>query len=60
MGEVKIKHDIVQAKDVVAALTLSQNKHLQDDLYLMHYAQQGIALDGNAEMIDDAIGMQAE
>ena len=25
----------------------------------MHYAQQGIALDGNADMIDDAIGMQA-
>ena len=59
VGEVKIKHDIVQAKDVVAALTQAKNKHLQDDLYLMHYAQQGIALDGNAEMIDDAIGMQA-
>ena len=56
VGEVKIKHDIVQAKDVVAALTQAKNKHLQDDLYLMHYAQQGIALDGNAEMIDDAIG----
>lgn len=59
VGEVKIKHDIVQAKDVVAALTQAKNKHLTDDLYLMHYAQQGIALDGNAEMIDDAIGMQA-
>ena len=59
VGEVKIKHDIVQAKDVVAALTQAKTKHLTDDLYLMHYAQQGIALDGNAEMIDDAIGMQA-
>lgn len=59
VGEVKIKHDIVQAKDVVAALTQAKAKHLKDDLYLMHYAQQGIALDGNTEMIDDAIGMQA-
>ena len=59
VGEVKIAHEVVQAKDVVDALTQAKAKYLRDDLYLMHYAQQGIALDGNADMIDDAIGMQA-
>lgn len=58
-GEVKIANDMVQAQDIVAALTDAKSKHLRDDQYLMHYAQQGIALDDNVDMIDDAIGMQA-
>lgn len=58
-GEVKIVNEFVQAKDIVAALTDAKSKHLKDDQYLMHYAQQGIALDSHEEMIDDAIGMQA-
>lgn len=58
-GEVKIASELVQAKDVVAALTQAKTKHVPDDMYLMHYTQQGIALDGSDEMVDDAIGMQA-
>lgn len=58
-GEVKIVNELVQAKDIVAALTQAKSKHIPDDMYLMHYAQQGIALDSSSEMVDDAIGMQA-
>lgn len=58
-GEVKITHDVVQAKDIVAALTHAKTKHIPDNMYLMHYVQQGIALDGSDSMVDDAIGMQA-
>lgn len=58
-GEVKIASELVQAKDIVAALTQAKTKHVPDDMYLMHYTQQGIALDGSDEMVDDAIGMQA-
>lgn len=58
-GEVKIVNEQVQAKDIVAALTHAKKKHIPDDMYLMHYAQQGIALDGDGDMVDDAIGMQA-
>ncbi len=58
-GEVKVVNERVQAKDIVAALTQAKTKHVPDDMYLMHYVQQGIALDGGSDMVDDAIGMQA-
>ena len=58
-GEVKIVNELVQAKDIVAALTQAKTKHVPDNMYLMHYTQQGIALDGGEQMVDDAIGMQA-
>ena len=58
-GKVKIETETVRAKDIVAALTDAKNKNLSDNMYLMSYVQQGIVLDDNEEMIDDAIGMQA-
>lgn len=58
-GTVRINTDTIRAKDVVSALTQAKKQHQSDDMYLMHYVQQGIALDGGDEMIDDAIGMQA-
>ena len=58
-GEVKVVNELVQAKDIVAALTQAKSKHVPDNMYLMHYVQQGIALDGGSDMVDDAIGMQA-
>ncbi|ELA09640.1 cell division protein FtsA [Moraxella macacae 0408225] len=59
-GNVKINSEIIRAKDVVATLTEAKKQHQSDDMYLMHYVQQGIALDNSDEMIDDAIGMQAD
>ncbi|MFW2177558.1 MULTISPECIES: cell division protein FtsA [unclassified Moraxella] len=58
-GEVNITNESVQAKDIVSALTDAKAKHIPDDMYLMHYAQQGIGLDDSKDMIDDAIGMKA-
>lgn len=60
VGEVAIHHDTIQAKDVVTALTQVKQQHVRDDMYLMHYTQQGIALDDDDQMINDAIGMQAK
>lgn len=58
-GSVKIETENVRAKDIVSALTDAKSKNIKDSMYLMNYVQQGIELDGKSEMIDDAIGMQA-
>lgn len=65
MGQVRVEGGKVQAKDIVAALTDAKKHTVADNQYLMHYFQQGIALDDSqqtdskVEMIDDAIGMSA-
>lgn len=53
-------HGKIEAKDIVAALTDAKKQHVSDTQYLMHYSQQGIVLDDNSDMIDDAIGLSAE
>lgn len=60
IGSVTVDGGTVEAKDIVAALTDAKDKHISDNLYLMHYSQQGIILDDSPNMIDDAIGMTAD
>lgn len=59
IGSVSVSEGTVEAKDIVAALTNAKNNYISDNLYLMHYSQQGIVLDDSHNMIDDAIGMSA-
>lgn len=56
-GEVKIVNELVQAKDIVAALTQAKTKHVPDNMYLMHYTWVSPSM--GEQMVDDAIGMQA-
>ncbi|WP_019671734.1 cell division protein FtsA [Psychrobacter lutiphocae] len=51
--------DTVEIRHIVNALTKAKEGVLQSTHYLMHHCQQGILLDDQANMVDDAIGMHA-
>lgn len=59
-GDVLIEDDQVQTKDIVRALSLAKAQDLPSDYYLMHYSQQGIQVNTQEAMVDDAIGMYAD
>ncbi|WP_201586416.1 cell division protein FtsA [Psychrobacter jeotgali] len=58
-GHVAVEDDVVRAKDMVQALSNAKSKDLASDYYLMHCCQQGIYIDEQPTMIDDAIEMVA-
>ena len=60
VGNVVVKDDTVLAHDMVQALTDAKYKDLPPDYYLMHCCQQGIYVDDQESMVDDAIGMLAK
>ncbi|CAM4010574.1 cell division protein FtsA [Psychrobacter arenosus] len=58
-GNVVIEEERVQTKDIVNALSLAKTKDMPSNYYLMHHSQQGIYVDDQEAMVDDAIGMYA-
>lgn len=58
-GNVIIEEEQVQTKDIVRALSLAKAKDMPSNYYLMHHCQQGIYVDDQETMVDDAIGMYA-
>ncbi|WP_230660397.1 cell division protein FtsA [Psychrobacter sp. I-STPA10] len=56
-GTVSIETETVENKDIVQALSLAKAADMPNDYYLMHHCQQGIVVDGQESMVDDAIGM---
>ena len=58
-GNVVIEEGQVQTKDIVRALSLAKSKDMPNNYYLMHHCQQGIYVDNQETMVDDAIGMYA-
>jgi cell division protein FtsA len=58
-GNVVIEDERVQTKDIVNALSLAKTKDMPSNYYLMHHSQQGIYVDDQETMVDDAIGMYA-
>ncbi len=59
VGSVAVEEDMVRAKDMVQALSDAKSKDLPSDYYLMHCCQQGIYVDDQEAMVDDAIEMIA-
>ncbi len=59
-GHVAVEEDVVLAKDMVKALSNAKSKDLASDYYLMHCCQQGIYINDQATMVDDAIEMVAD
>lgn len=59
-GEVGVEEEVVLAKDMVQALSNAKAKDLPSDYYLMHCCQQGIYIDDQQTMVDDAIEMIAK
>lgn len=59
-GNVVIEDEQVQTKDIVRALSLAKSKDMPNNYYLMHHCQQGIYVDDQDTMVDDAIGMYAD
>ena len=59
-GHVMVEEDIVQAKDMVQALANAKSKDLPADYYLMHCCQQGVYVDDQDSIVDDAIEMLAK
>ncbi|MBE0406013.1 cell division protein FtsA [Psychrobacter sp. AOP22-C1-22] len=58
-GEVRVEDDVVRAKDMVQALSNAKSRDLSSDYYLMHCCQQGIYVDEQDFMVDDAIETMA-
>ena len=58
-GEVRVEDEVVRAKDMVQALSNAKSRDLPSDYYLMHCCQQGIYVDDQDFMVDDAIEMMA-
>lgn len=56
-GTVNIDNETVEHKDIVQSLSLAKAADMPSDYYLMHHCQQGILVDGQDSMVDDAIGM---
>lgn len=56
-GTVNIETETVEHKDIVQSLSLAKASNMPSDYYLMHHCQQGIMVDGQESMVDDAIGM---
>ncbi len=59
-GQVTVEEEVVLAKDMVQALSNAKNQDLPSDYYLMHCCQQGVYVDDQATMVDDAIEMIAK
>ncbi len=60
IGNVAVEEDVVRAKDMVQALSNAKSQDLPSDYYLMHCCQQGIYIDEQDTMVDDAIEMIAK
>lgn len=60
VGSVLVEDDIVSAKDMVKALANAKSKDLPPDYYLMHCCQQGVYVDDQDNIVDDAIEMLAK
>ncbi len=58
-GQVEVEDDVVRAQDMVQALSNAKSQDLPSNYYLMHCCQQGIYIDEQETMIDDAIEMMA-
>lgn len=59
-GDVRVEDEVVRAKDMVQALSNAKSQDLSPDYYLMHCCQQGIYIDNQEFMVDDAIDMVAQ
>lgn len=59
-GKVAVEDEIVRAKDMVQALSVAKSEDLPSDYYLMHCCQQGIYVDDQDNIVDDAIEMVAK
>ena len=59
-GRVTVEEEVVLAKDMVQALSNAKTQDLPSDYYLMHCCQQGVYVDDQATMVDDAIEMIAK
>ncbi len=60
VGQVAVEEQVVLAKDMVHALSNAKAQDLPSDYYLMHCCQQGIYVDDQETMVDDAIEMIAK
>ncbi len=60
IGNVSVEDEVVRAKDMVQALSNAKSQDLASDYYLMHCCQQGIYIDDQETMVDDAIEMMAQ
>ncbi len=60
IGHVAVEEDTVRTKDMVQALSNAKSQDLPSDYYLMHCCQQGIYIDDQETMVDDAIEMIAK
>lgn len=58
-GDVRVEDEVVRAQDMVQALSNAKSQDLSPDYYLMHCCQQGIYIDNQEFMVDDAIDMVA-
>ena len=59
-GHAAIEGDVVGTKDMVQALSDAKSQDLPSDCYLMHCCQQGIYIDDQDNIVDDAIEMVAK
>ena len=60
VGNVAVEEETVRARDMVQALSNAKSQDLPSDYYLMHCCQQGIYIDEQEAMVDDAIEMIAK
>ena len=60
IGKVAVADEVVRAQDMVQALSNAKTQDLTSDYYLMHCCQQGIYIDEQDSMVDDAIEMIAK
>lgn len=60
IGNVAVEEETVRARDMVQALSNAKSQDLPSDYYLMHCCQQGIYIDEQETMVDDAIEMIAK
>ncbi|MGM8897433.1 MULTISPECIES: cell division protein FtsA [unclassified Psychrobacter] len=60
IGNVAVEEEVVRARDMVQALSNAKSQDLPSDYYLMHCCQQGIYIDEQDTMVDDAIEMIAK
>jgi cell division protein FtsA len=60
VGHVTVEDEAVGAKDMVQALSSAKTQDLPSDYYLMHCCQQGIYVDQQDALVDDAIEMVAK
>lgn len=60
VGNVVVEGGMVRAEDMVQALSDAKSKDLSSDFYLMHCCQQGIYIDDQDSLVDDAIEIMAK